>query len=64
MQKYDSFILGHKGEQEAAFAQLKIWESVVTSVAFFVSTHIDLVAKQLSLWSILGVSMATLLNED
>ncbi len=51
-------------EQEAAFAQLKIWESVVTSVAFFVSTHIDLVAKQLSLWSILGVSMATLLNED
>jgi hypothetical protein len=33
-------------------------------VAFFVSTHIDLVAKQLLLWSILGVWMSTLLNED
>jgi hypothetical protein len=55
LQKYDSYFEGHKEEQKAAFAQLKIWESAETLVAFFVSTHIDLVAKQLLLWSILGV---------
>ncbi len=64
LQKYDSYFEGHKEEQKAAFAQLKIWESAETLVAFFVSTHIDLVAKQLLLWSILGVWMSTLLNED
>ncbi len=55
------FILGHNGEQEAAFAQLKIWESAGTSVAFFVSSHMDLAAKQFSLLSILVVSTAALL---
>ncbi|CAK9871435.1 unnamed protein product [Sphagnum jensenii] len=48
-------------DTEAAFAQLKIWESAGTSVAFFVSTHMDLVAKQFSLLSILVVSTAALL---
>jgi hypothetical protein len=48
-------------DTEAAFAQLKIWESAGTSVAFFVSSHMDLAAKQFSLLSILVVSTAALL---